>query len=210
MKDLIIVGAGDCGREAIWVAERMNEQNKRWNILGFVDDAKAGQEIDGYPVLGNVSWLERYSDEVYVVCAITNGQAHRGIWERLKENIHIQPATLIDPTVVIGKKASISPGSIVYAGVVIGVFAQIKSHCIVHYNCTVGHDTVLEDYTALYPGCNIAGRVRLGRGVLGGTGCKILQQITVVDDVILGAGAVVCRDISEPGTYVGVPAKRIK
>ena len=38
MKDIIIVGAGGCGREvANWI-EDINKEKKTWNILGFIDD----------------------------------------------------------------------------------------------------------------------------------------------------------------------------
>jgi serine acetyltransferase len=34
--------------------------------------------------------------------------------------------------------------------------------------------------------------------------------MSICDDVIIGAGAVVLSNITEKGTYVGIPAKRIK
>ena len=38
MKDIIIVGAGGCGREvANWI-EDINKEKKTWNILGFIDE----------------------------------------------------------------------------------------------------------------------------------------------------------------------------
>ena len=46
--------------------------------------------------------------------------------------------------------------------------------------------------------------------MLVGTGAQILQGLTICDDTIIGAGAVVTKDILEPGTYVGIPAKKIK
>ena len=43
MKKLVIVGAGDFGREVSWVAERINAQTPVWELLGFVDDGAAVQ-----------------------------------------------------------------------------------------------------------------------------------------------------------------------
>ena len=39
---------------------------------------------------------------------------------------------------------------------------------------------------------------------------EFIDKISVCDNVIIGAGAVVIEDIMEAGTYVGIPAKRIK
>ena len=57
---------------------------------------------------------------------------------------------------------------------------------------------------------NISGNIILGSRVLIGTGAQILQGLTICDDTIVGAGAVVTKNITEPGTYVGIPARRIK
>ena len=36
------------------------------------------------------------------------------------------------------------------------------------------------------------------------------MPVTVCDDVVIGAGSVVTKDITEPGTYVGNPARRLR
>jgi hypothetical protein len=54
---------------------------------------------------------------------------------------------------------------------------------------------------------NISGNVKIGKNVFIGTGAMVLERLTICDDVIIGAGAVVNRSITEPGVYVGVPAK---
>ena len=38
MKNLIIIGAGGCGREVLQWAKDINEKGKQWNIKGFIDD----------------------------------------------------------------------------------------------------------------------------------------------------------------------------
>ena len=72
MKDLIIIGVGGVGREAVLIAEEINEQSQEWNILGFVDDNEDVQNtyINGYPVLGKSQYLQNNKEEVYVFCGI--------------------------------------------------------------------------------------------------------------------------------------------
>lgn len=54
------------------------------------------------------------------------------------------------------------------------------------------------------------GEVVIGDNVYVGTNAIILPNVHITDHVIIGAGAVVTKDITESGVYVGVPAKQIK
>ena len=49
----------------------------------------------------------------------------------------------------------------------------------------------------------------VGNCVSIGTNATILP-VTICDNVVIGAGAVVTKDITEPGFYVGNPAKKLK
>lgn len=212
MKKLVIVGAGDFGREVSWVAERINAQTPVWELLGFVDDGAAvqGRTVDGYPVLGPVSWLEAVTEELYVVCSIGTGRVRKQVMERVLANPHLRPAALIDPAAIVGRNAQVGPGCVVCAGTVLAISSRLEAHTIVNLNCTVGHDTVLEPYCTVHPGSNLSGRVHVGACTDIGTGTKIIQGLAVCPGCTLGAGTVVVRDITEPGTYAGVPARRIK
>jgi acetyltransferase-like isoleucine patch superfamily enzyme len=36
------------------------------------------------------------------------------------------------------------------------------------------------------------------------------MPVSIADDVVIGAGSVVTKDITEPGSYAGNPARRLK
>ena len=209
MKDLIIIGAGDFSREAMWVAERMNLRYPQWNLLGFVDDKKAGETVDGYPVLGDMAWLSAYEKQAYVTCGIGGG-ARKRLWDMVRANSNIHPATLVDPDAVIGKDCVIGDASIICAGSVMAIASRTGFNCIINLNCTLGHDSILEDFCTVHPGSNISGRVHVGQCAEIGTGTKIIQGKAVGEGAILGAGSVVVRDIPPKCTAVGCPAKPIK
>ena len=61
MKNIIIIGAGDLGKEVVWLIEDINKVQPTYVILGFLDDdiAKDGGEFYGYRVLGDTNQLER-------------------------------------------------------------------------------------------------------------------------------------------------------
>jgi FlaA1/EpsC-like NDP-sugar epimerase len=59
MKDIVIIGAGDFGREVAWLIDDINKARPAYRIMGFLDDKEslAGKTVDGYEVLGNVEHI---------------------------------------------------------------------------------------------------------------------------------------------------------
>ncbi len=210
MKDLYIIGAGGFGREVAWLVERINDTKQEWNIRGFIDDNVNvhGMEMDGYPVLGALDYLQDVNG-AYVVCAVGNAKVRKAIVERLAEQ-NVEFATLVDPSVIMSKRVSVGAGTIICAGTVITVDVKIGNHVIVNLDCTLGHDDEISDYVTLYPSVNVSGCCEIGECVELGTGMKIIQGLKVAAETVVGAGATVVRDIVEPGVYVGSPAKKIK
>jgi acetyltransferase-like isoleucine patch superfamily enzyme len=49
---------------------------------------------------------------------------------------------------------------------------------------------------------------KIGNHVSIGSNATILP-VSICDDVVIGAGAVVTKDITEPGKYVGNPARKV-
>lgn len=207
-KDIYIIGAGGFAREVAWLIRRINEVKNTWNIVGFIDANKEllGTEFDGYKVVGDDKYLNSKTG-AYCVCAIGSSTLRKKIVSNLT---NVRFATLIDPNVQMSSSTKIGEGSIICAGSIITVDGNIGNHVIVNLDCTIGHDANLEDFVTLYPSVNVSGNVHLGECVEMGTGSKIIQGLDVSKNSIVGAGAVVVRNIEEPGTYVGVPAKRIK
>lgn len=212
MKDLIIVGAGGFGREAMWVAERINEASPQWNILGFVDDNPDLKDatVGGYPVLGGVDFVTEYPD-AYYLCAVGASKVREMIISKINALLpNVRYAILIDPTVQMSKRIKIGEGTIICAGSIITVDIEIGKHVIVNLDCTIGHDATLRDFVTLYPSVNVSGNCVIGRCTELGTGTQIIQLKTVGESTIIGAGAVVVRDIPAKCTAVGCPAKPIK
>jgi len=211
MKDLIIFGASGFGREVAWLVERINQTNPTWNLLGFMDDDDSIQdrEINGYKVLGKKEDVTKYRD-AYFVCAVGASRTREKIVNRLKEiDPDIKFGTLIDPSVEISKLVRIGEGTIVCAHTIITVNISIGNHVIINLDCTIGHDAVLKDFVTLYPSVNVSGNTVIGHGTELGTGMQIIQGKTIGDYCIVGAGAVAVKDITESGTYVGVPVRKL-
>jgi serine O-acetyltransferase len=86
-------------------------------------------------------------------------------------------------------------------GVVLGA-SVIGNHCIVSGMCSIGSKE-------MDPLLKISLRPKIGNNVIIGAGCRIIGGIFITNNVKLGANAVVPFDISQPGTYVGIPARRV-
>ena len=62
LKDIVIIGAGGVGRETALIIEDINNVNKEWNLIGFVDDNDDIQntKINDYDVVGKLDYLLNY------------------------------------------------------------------------------------------------------------------------------------------------------
>lgn len=163
--------------------------------------------IYGYKVLGNVDWL--MDKNYYCVIAIGDCNIKKQIYDKLKLTDN-KFATLIHPNVMHSKYVDLGEGCIICAGSILTVNIQIGNHVIINIDTTVGHDVIIRDFSTILPSVNISGNVTIEEQVNVGTGTAIIQGINICDNVTVGAGSVVIKDITETGTYVGVPAKRIK
>jgi len=90
MKNLIIIGAGDCG-EKIYREIRDNAR-LQYNIVGFLDDdsSKVGKKIHGVPVLSYISDINAVvkkikADEALIAIPSANANQMRTIVEHCKE-----------------------------------------------------------------------------------------------------------------------------
>jgi sugar O-acyltransferase (sialic acid O-acetyltransferase NeuD family) len=117
--------------------------------------------------------------------------------------------TLIHPGVVRSKWVEIGPGSIVTAGTILTTNIVIGRHAHLNLHTTVGHDCRIGDFFTTAPAVNISGNCTFGDCVYLGTNAAIREGISICSNVTVGMGGIVLRSITEPGTYVGMPVKRM-
>lgn len=104
----------------------------------------------------------------------------------------------------------IGQGNIFCHGSILTTNIQIGNHCQFNLQTSIGHDCKIGDYVTCAPKVSISGNCTIGNRVYIGTGAVIKEKVSICDDVIIGALSFVNRDITEPGTYVGTPARKIK
>ena len=89
------------------------------------------------------------------------------------------------------------------------IMATIGNGCIVNTGALIDHDNVIEDYAHISPGVKLAGTVKVGKKSWLGIGSIVSNNISITGECVVGAGSVVINNITEPGIYVGVPARKV-
>jgi sugar O-acyltransferase (sialic acid O-acetyltransferase NeuD family) len=212
MTDVVILGAGGFARETYWAFLEDNEEKKKWNVLGFVDDNPKlhGTEQCNIPVLGGFDWLEQNSDKNYeVICGVGNPRSRKAI-ASYATDLGLNFCILVHPNARISRWVELGAGTIITAGTILTTQIKIGPHTIVNLDTTIGHDTLIGAYCNINPGCHISGCVKIGDGVYFGTGAVIVHGKSVGDWSVIGAGAAVGIDIPSHVTAVGVPCRVVK
>lgn len=202
--DIVIVGNGGFAREVEQLIFDLNQEDKRWNFLGFVCP-----ETGSDNVFGNDEDVFNYKSDIYVVFAIGTPEVINRLSRKYSTYSHIHFPNLVHPSIILGRNVKLGEGNILCAGSIYTVDISIGNFNIFNLSCTIGHDTVLGNCNVMNPGVNCSGGVVIGDENLMGTNATILQMIKVGDSNKIGAGAVLTKDFRSGETIVGVPAKSL-
>jgi len=134
------------------------------------------------------------------------------------ENVQVvEPCNLYECSV--GKDSFVGPFVEIQKGVVIGERCKVQSHSFIcelvsiGNDCFIGHGVMFVN--DVFKKGKPAGDPKLwktttiGNHVSIGSNATILP-VVICDHTVIGAGAVVTKDITEPGVYVGNPAVKIR
>lgn len=202
-KQLVIIGASGHGKVIADIAEK-----NRYEKIVFLDDNTAVKNCGKYPVVGTSCDALRYSKSDFIV-GIGRADIRMRVQEQLIEKgLHI--VSLIHPNAVIAESVAIGIGTVVMAGAVVNPGTTIGNGCIINTGATVDHDNDIADYVHVSVGSHLAGTVHVGKNTWIGAGAIISNNLCICDNCMIGAGAVVVNDLTEPDTYIGVPARRMQ
>lgn len=200
MKNVAIIGAGSHGRG---IREILNQYSSAYvSFYGFLDDDK-----DKKGVVAPIN--AKLPDNVHYVLGINNSATRSKVAPLIHPDNTLATA-IIHPSATVGSGCDLGDGVVIQAGVILTTDVKLGQNTHVNVGTTISQGTVIGKQTTISPGVHIAGEVQIGKRVQIGTGSSIINLVKICDDVIIGAGGVVVKDITEPGTYIGVPARRIK
>lgn len=202
MRDVIIIGTGGHAKVVADIVLSSKD-----HLVGFLTAEEGQDSFMGWPVLGKDTEYGGFPSCCFVIAV-----GNPGIRERISNSMgHVKWYTAIHPAASISAVyTSVGEGSVVMANAVVNPYAQIGRHCIINSNATVEHDNKIGDFAHISVGARLAGEVTIGKRTWIGAGATVSNGISIYRDCMIGAGAVVVREIEVPGTYVGVPAHKIK
>lgn len=196
---ICLFGAGGHGRVL-----SANLRRSGRTSISFADEGLAvGTEVDGIPVLfSRIADIAGHS----VIVAIGDNKIRKERQQAAeaagltREHFIAEPIRYLAPPP--------GPGAMVLLGAVVEPAVKIGAGAIVNNNSVLEHDVIIGDFAHVCPGVVIGGNARIGEGVLLGSNATVLPGVSIAAWTIVGAGAVVVRDITEPGVYAGIPAKK--
>ena len=189
---LALFGYGGHAREAACQIEQ--------EVTFFVDDKYAND------VAKPIS--EFNPEEYMIIVAVADSKDRADIVAKLpKETKYF---TFIHPSVhIMDDNIQVGVGSFIGANSILTTNIKLGNHALLNRGNHIGHDSVAGDFFSMMPNAVVGGNVTLGDNVYLGSCSNVREKINITSDVLIGMNAAVVKDITESGTYVGVPAKKM-
>ena len=201
MKKVVIIGASGHAKVIADIVIKSGDE-----LVGFLDDNTTLPDvIIGYPYLGVIDRYRDFSENCHFVIGIGNNL----IRKRISESVIVKWYTAIHPSAQIAIDTQYGEGTVVMANAVVNTSAIIGNHCIINTGAIVEHDNRIGDYVHISPNASLCGTVSIGDLTHIGAGSTVKNNIFICSEVVVGAGGVIVRDITESGTYVGVPVRKL-
>ncbi|MBN3189598.1 acetyltransferase [Pectobacterium brasiliense] len=202
-----IYGAGGLGRETLMLAQLINEKEKRWEDILFIDDINPERvlkniSVKSFAQVKNIKFLE-------VVIAIGEPAIRASMAEKIRGS-RINLATLIDPSAYISPCSKIGDGVVIYQGVNVSCDTCVEDNVIMQAFSSISHDCHIAAHSITSTYSAMAGAVYVGTRTFIGMGALIKEKIRIGNDVIVGMGANVVSSVPDKMVVLGNPAKIVR
>lgn len=209
VSNLIIINAGNFGREVHVWARQAIQAGMAWRIKGFLDSRSA--ILDGFdygtPILAAPEDYRPQADDVFL-CAVGDPQGKRHYTSMLEAR-GAQFTSLIHPTALIGHAVRIGTGAIICPLTQLSCDIELGRHVMFGTLSSGAHDIRIGDYSQISGGCQINGHATLGEGVFLGASVTVLPKARVEDWSYAGAGSVILKRVKTRTKVFGNPAVQI-
>ncbi len=207
---IILIGGGGHCKAVIDVLELEN----KYKIAGIIDTPdKFGQKVLDYEIIGSDNDISNLA-ETYKYFFITIGHIkssalRTNLFDIVKKAGGEFPI-IISPNAYVSKYAKIGNGTIIMHHSIINADTKIGKNCIVNNKALIEHDCKIGDNCHISTNAVANGGVTIKDNCFIGSCSVTKEYISICSNTTIGAGAVVTKNITESGFYVGSPARKIK
>ena len=206
--DLAIYGSGSVGCEVADIANLINNAQKKWESIFFIDDIRLTQSHYGLRVLKMADLEELISP---FECIIATGEPHyRSQMHRRLCQHGYNLTTLIDPSARISPTASIAKGCIIFPGSFVSSNTTIGENSMIEIDSILGHDIIIGAHSVISSCSVIGGGCNIGERSFIGLNSSIKQGISVGHDTVIGMHSAVFNHISNNVIALGNPCRPVK
>lgn len=205
---LAVYCAGGFGREIYDIAYRINQAEKRWDEIVFIDNYKVESPYDDVAIF-TMKELPYTPQEVEIVVANGEPFEREVIFNELSEKKY-EITTLVDPLANVSTFATLGKGSIVIGYTMINAGVSIGNNVVIQSHCVIGHDIWIDDHTVLSSGFMPSGNIKIGKRVFVGLNTCTIDGVQIGDDSIVSLGSVIYKNVATGMIVMGNPARPIR
>lgn len=210
MKNLVIIGAGGCGRELLQWSKDINAVEQRWIIKGFLeyDEGALKDKICSAEIIGNDDSYGISEDDEFV-CGIGNCELREKVIKKFMAK-GAKFVNLIHPSSIISETSKLGNAVIVYPFVSISDNTIIGDGTIINSHTSIGHDVHIGKFCTISAHCDVTGMCTLGDRVFMGSTSHVVPNSGIGDDAYICAGSTVMASVRSDLKVLGNPAKIVK
>lgn len=209
-KQLILVGGGGHCASCIDVIE----SHGQFVIVGIVDtEEKRGQAVLGYSIIASdadLPALVKAHHYFLITLGHIKNAAKRVETFQLLKRLGAQLPVIVSPGARVSKHATLGEGTIVMHHAMVNACAKVGNNCIVNSGALIEHDALVGDHCHVSTRSVMNGSCQLGEQSFLGSNSVMVNNTTIAPSCVIGSGTVVTHSITEQGTYVGNPFRKIQ
>jgi len=210
MNKLIILGAGDLGREILYAAKE-NKAGKSaisFETIAFIDDDrnKIGKTLEDVKIIEIEDVLKLNQDDLSFICGIGNSIDRQKIINKLFAVLPQAKFTnIIHDSVITMPNFKIGVGNFIAPNTTIAIGSILEDHTVINQNVSVGHDCIIDNYSVVSPGCILSGHTVIGEESFLGSGVITYPNVEIGNKCTISAFVVVSRSLKSNCKLIAKP-----
>ncbi|MCW2474360.1 MULTISPECIES: acetyltransferase [unclassified Symbiopectobacterium] len=199
-----IYGAGGLGREVLVLAQIIEENQKRWSDIYFIDDVNPGRELKGVPVLDFDT--AKKIENIEIVIAVGEPRIRVLLAEKVK-SAELTLATLIHPDIRLTACTSIGNGVVLCKNAFLSCDVILGDNVFLQPTSSLGHDVVVGENSIISTFVTLGGNCQIGSGTFIGMSASVKEGTIIGDNTIISMGSIVMKNIENDVIALGNPAR---